>query len=57
MKTKTKKRGPYQRRFHQPLFGNGLKTTTRDGRNAYMSQYMAALRELKKKGNKEMKME
>lgn len=46
---KTKKREPYQRRFHQPLFGNGLKTTTREGRNSYMQQYMQALRELKSK--------
>jgi|WetSurMetagenome_2_1015567.scaffolds.fasta_scaffold1796674_1 hypothetical protein len=48
MKTKATKRGPYQRRFHQPLFGNGLKTTTKEGRNSYMKEYMQALRELKK---------
>ena len=44
----TKKRAPYKRRFHKPMFGGGLKTTTKDGYTVYMREYMKAMRELTK---------
>jgi hypothetical protein len=46
------KRKPYQRRFYKPRFGSGAKTTTKEGYNAYMKDYMAQLRALKKKEKK-----
>ena len=43
----TKKRGPYKKIFHKPLFGEGLKTTTPDGYRLYQKQYQKALTALK----------
>lgn len=43
-KQKPKKRSPYQRRFHEPLFPNIPKTTTKEGKRAYSKLYMRKLR-------------
>lgn len=39
-----RKRGPYQRRFHIPLFPIMNKTTTPEGRTEYGKLYMRKLR-------------
>lgn len=50
MQQQCKKRGPYKRRFHQPLFPElNAKTTTQQGRKAYQMLYM---RKVRAEGNK-----
>ena len=45
MQQQGKKRGPYKRRFHQPLFPElNAKTTTQQGRKAYQMLYMRKVR-------------
>ncbi len=45
MQQSGKKRGPYKRRFHQPLFPElPAKTTTAVGRKAYQMLYMRRVR-------------
>jgi hypothetical protein len=41
-----RKRGPYNRRLHQPLFDLPNKTTTREGKTEYQKLYMRAVRDL-----------
>lgn len=50
MQQSGKKRGPYKRRFHQPLFPElNAKTTTETGRKAYQMLYMRRVRAEEKK--------
>ncbi len=40
-----RKRGPYKRRFHQPMFPDlVLKTTTPEGKREYYKRYMRLTR-------------
>lgn len=47
-----RKRGPYNRRLHQPLFELPAKTTTKQGKTAYQRLYMRAIRSLDKNINR-----
>jgi hypothetical protein len=50
MQQQGKKRGPYKRRFHKPLFPElNAKTTTELGRRTYQMLYM---RKVRAEGNK-----
>jgi hypothetical protein len=53
MQTSTcRKRGPYNRRLHQPLFELAEKTTTKQGKTAYQKLYMRAIRSMDKNINR-----